>query len=197
MNHQPQRIGLFGGTFDPVHNGHVSIASSFLKSGFIDELWILLTPNPPHKLNNNTASYAMRLKMLQAAFSESKSVRISTIENELPRPSYTVHTIRYLKEKHPEKHFKYCMGEDSLAEFHTWKHYKEIIKECRLLVAKRPGVSHLHVAEDILKQTDFVEHRPLAISSTQIRQRIAKRKSVQELLPNIVLNIIEKEQLYR
>lgn len=190
------RVGLFGGTFDPVHNGHVSIAQSFLDSGNIDELWVLLTPYPPHKQEKKTTSYQTRLDMLEAAFAGMEKVKINTIENSLPKPSYSVQTIRYLKKEYPNTTFFYCMGEDSLAKFHTWKFYDEILEECDLLVAQRPGVSHEETQDDILAHTCFVPHTPLDISSSDIRDEAKKGKSIQNMVPEEVALIIENEQLY-
>ena len=191
------RIGLFGGTFDPVHNGHISIAESFLNSGLIDELWVLLTPYPPHKQKADQTSYELRLQMLEKAFSGISDASIKTIENELPKPSYSVQTIQHLKEKHPEKTFYFCMGEDSLAHFNTWKYYKKILEECKLLVARRPGESHLEVEELILSRTLFVDHTPLDIASSRIREKVKQQESILELVPESVAKVIEKEQLYR
>lgn len=192
-----KNIGLFGGTFDPVHNGHIYIAQSFLESGIIDELWVLLTPYPPHKQDHSKAGYEIRLDMAKKAFSGMQNLAISTIENELPKPSYSVRTIRYLKEQHPDHTFYFCMGEDSLATFNTWKYYTEILNECELLVARRPGVTHNEVEEKILRRTHFVNHTPLEISSSQIKELVQSRKPIDGLVPNEVIKIIEKEQLYR
>ena len=190
-------IGLFGGTFDPVHNGHLSIARSFLESPLISELWILLTPVPPHKHGNGHVKYETRYKMLSTAFEGLSGIRILTIENELPKPSYTYNTIRHLKELHPDKEFMFCMGEDSLTQFHTWKYYHEILEEAKLLVAERPGSDHSVVDKKILDHTIFVEHEPLEISSSQIKEFLKKGESLSDLLPQQVINIIEKEHLYR
>jgi len=190
------RVGLFGGTFDPVHNGHVSIAQSFLDSGNIDELWVLLTPYPPHKQEKKTTSYQTRLDMLEAAFAGMEKVKINTIESSLPKPSYSVQTIRHLKKEYPDTTFFYCMGEDSLAKFHTWKFYDEILEECDLLVAQRPGVFHEETQDDILAHTRFVPHTPLDISSSDIRDETKKGKSIQNMVPEEVALIIENEQLY-
>ncbi len=192
-----RRIGLFGGTFDPVHNGHLSIAHSFINSGYVDELWVLLTPYPPHKQSKQQTSYKTRLEMLEVAFQAMDKLRIQTIENELPKPSYSVQTIRYLKNEFPETDFYYCMGEDSLAQFNTWKFYDEIIAECELLVAQRPGISHHKAEQRILARTHFVEHQPLDISSSRIREQIGKEETVGDFIPTDVVKIIEKEQLYK
>ncbi len=189
------RIGLFGGTFDPVHNGHLSIARSFLNSGLIDELWVLLTPHPPHK-ESDLSSYETRYNMLQKTFGDMGKVSVSTIENKLPKPSYSVQTVRHLKAEYPDHTFYFCMGEDSLAQFNTWKFYTEILKECELLVARRPGVTHEEVEDQILSRTHFVDHTPKDISSSQIRELVAGGDSIENLVPDHVVKIIEKEQLY-
>lgn len=191
-----KKIGLFGGTFDPVHNGHVSIARSFMNSGVIDELWILLTPNPPHKKDGKQVQYSSRLAMLNNAFVD-LPVTILTIENDLPKPSYTFQTIRHLKKEHPNYEFYFCMGEDSLAQFDTWKFFKEILEEANLLVAKRPGNGHKKVLPEILSQTTFVSHQPIPIASSDIRTALAKGEDVKNLVPLEVLKLIVKEHLYQ
>ena len=191
------RIGLFGGTFDPVHNGHLSIAESFLKSGIIDQLWVLLTPFPPHKTNENHASYAHRLRMLEQAFEGKNNTSILTIENELPKPSYSFNTIRYLKQiNNPDLEFFFCMGEDNLAKFHTWKFHKKILEEADLLVANRPGANHSQVKNYILENTTFVDHEPLEVSSSEIKDSINDNEGLKKMLPEKVLEIIRKEALY-
>lgn len=192
----PIKVGLFGGTFDPVHNGHVSIAQSFLDSGIIDELWILLTPFPPHKQGNGHAIYDVRYKMLSIAFNELGSVKILTVENELPKPSYTINTIRYLKKLNPGKEFYFCMGEDNLTGFHTWKYHDEILREATLLVADRPESDRSMVAEYILEKTRFVNHKPLSISSSGIKERLKNHEPIESFVSEEVLKIITNEKLY-
>ncbi len=190
-------IGLFGGTFDPAHKGHLSIARSFLNSPEIDELWVLLTPYPPHKLSEGYVDYETRLEMLTTSFKGFEGIRILTIENELPKPSFTYNTIRYLKEFHPDNTFCFCMGEDNLSQFHTWKFHKEILKEAKLLIANRPGSDHSGVAEYILDRSTFVEHEPLEISSSMVRERVQSGSSISGLVTVEVEDIILKKGLYR
>ena len=190
-------IGLFGGTFDPVHNGHIAIAQSFLQSKIIKELWILLTPYPPHKNDRDHTSYSIRLKMLETAFSNVKKTKILTIENELPQPSYSINTIKYLKQSHPDIMFYFCIGEDNLAHFHNWKSYSEILDEVKLLVVGRPKSDHSKVDTKILEKTIFVEHQPIAVSSSEIKDKLVLNESVQELLPPKVLDIIHDQSLYK
>lgn len=191
-----ETIGLFGGTFDPVHNGHLAIARSFLETDRLSELWILLTPFPPHKVTKDHANYEVRHEMLEAAFSGYDETRILTIENELPKPSYSIQTIRYLKKHHPDKDFFFCMGEDSLSSFDQWKDYQEILNEVRLMVAYRPGTDHTGVAEEIMKRTQFVDHVPVDISSSGVRNSFKHDENSKGLVPAKVEDIIHRESLY-
>lgn len=191
------RIGIFGGTFDPVHNGHLSIARSFLDSGYIDELWILPSPDPPHKTDQTLTEFPLRKRMLEAAFSPFGNVVVSDLENRLPHPSYTIQTIEHLKKQYPEKTFYLCIGEDSLIEFDTWYKPGRILEECELLVASRPGIDTEGVRSEIMRRSHFVDHEPVQISSTELRSRLREGKDVDNLLPDPVLKIIEKQELYQ
>jgi nicotinate-nucleotide adenylyltransferase len=197
MEAKKEGVGLLGGSFDPVHNGHLAIARSFLDSGYISELWVLLTPDPPHKTGKSLSDYNQRLMMLKAAFEDEPNIRIKDIEQQLPRPSYTVQTLAHLTNRHPDKEFYLCIGQDSLADFKEWKSWKQILGNCKLLVAKRPGNSTVDLDSRIARKTHFVEHNPVAISSTEIRQRIAKEETISKLVPTSVHRIIEQSNLYK
>lgn len=196
MPNSEQAIGLLGGTFDPVHNGHLSIAKSFLKSGFISELWILLTPDPPHKKENILNAYQERMEMLRAAFRSMDRVTISDLEESLPRPSYTIQTLEYLHEKYPQKTFYLCLGEDSVRNFKQWKDWEKILDYCELLVAQRPTADQLNPDSIIASKTHFVDHKPVETSSTEIRKRVSEGKDISNLVPDEVKQIIEQKNLY-
>ncbi|TVR16956.1 MAG: nicotinate (nicotinamide) nucleotide adenylyltransferase [Balneolaceae bacterium] len=187
-----KRIGVFGGSFDPVHNGHIHIVKSFLKSGVIDEILITLTPSPPHKDHLTQAPYHHRLRMLELAFAGFDQVRISDLEKSLPAPSYSLQTMQSLKASNPACLFFLCMGEDSLESFHTWHRYKELLAEVTLLVAARPGSNGGLVAEEILEKTIFVSNSEIDISSTTVRSRTAEK----HVLPEPVAEYIRKNNLY-
>ncbi len=189
-----KRIGLFGGSFDPVHNGHIEAVGSFLNSNLVDEVWILLTPDPPHKAEQKKTDFKHRYEMLKLAFQESDRIKISDVEKELPKPSYTLQTIHHLKFQHPDYTFFLCVGEDSLQSFHKWYKYDEILKECSLMVVDRPGSDHSRVDPEILERTIFVAHQPMDISSTEIRET-SDFSSLQDL-PEEVHNYIQKNKLY-
>ena len=191
-----KKIGLFGGTFDPVHTGHEELVKSFLLSGKLDELWILLTPFPPHKQHKNQASYSHRLNMLNYAFEDFENIKILTIENELPKPSYTYQSIQFLLTLHPDIQFYYCLGGDSLMNFHTWKNHGIILQYADLLVAEREGTINSNVDNKILKRSIFVDYTPINISSTGIKSLIYRNKSIKGLVHPKVSNYINHENLY-
>lgn len=197
MANSRHSIGLLGGSFDPVHNGHLSIVRSFLESEFISKLWILLTPDPPHKTDRTLSDYEHRFKMLKAAFRHFDAVKITDIENKLPRPSYTIQTLQYLVEKYPDQKFYLCMGEDSLRDFKQWKNWKDILNTTELLVARRPSNRTIDLDSEIVDKTHFIDHEPVNISSTEIRDRVAKGKDITALVPGKVHSIITKANLYQ
>jgi nicotinate-nucleotide adenylyltransferase len=194
---QHSSIGLLGGSFDPVHNGHLSIAKSFLGSDLLDELWILLTPDPPHKADRPQADYQLRLEMLQFAFSDFDNIKVSDIEKQLPQPSYTIQTLKYLKEQYPEQTFYLCIGGDSLQDFKKWKDWQEILDYTDLLVARRPNMSINKIDKILRNDVHFVDHEPIEVSSTMIRDAVASGDDISGLVPSSVKHIIDNKQLYR
>ena len=164
--------GILGGTFDPVHTGHVQIAESFLNSGVIDRLLVLPAPSPPHKQNQERRSFQDRLNMLQIAFQDIERVEVSDIEQQLPEPSYTISTINYLQNSFPDQNWYLCFGGDTLATFHKWYRYQEILKHVTLLVAERPGYDSSSIKPEILEKTIIVDHEPVDVSSTDIRDSV-------------------------
>lgn len=169
MRCERKRIGILGGSFDPVHNGHLQIAKSFLNSGLIEKLLVIPAPSPPHK-NDLRASFQHRFKMLQLAFQNWDNVEVSDLEEKLPAPSYSIQTIQYLQQEYPETLFYLCLGEDSLIHFHKWSRYREIIERITLLVAERPRFDSSIIEKELLEKTIFVDHEPVKLSSTEIRE---------------------------
>lgn len=194
----PQKsIGILGGSFDPVHNGHVAIARSFLGSDLIDELWVLLAPDPPHKTGRAQADFQLRLEMLQAVFKDFDEVKVSDLEKQLPQPSYTIQTLEHLESKYPNNTFYLCIGGDSLRDFKNWKDWQKILGHADLLVAQRPSVNTKTINKSIRGHVHFVDHDPIQVSSTIVRHAVADGDDISGLVPSSVKNIIEKEQLYR
>lgn len=190
-------VGLLGGSFDPVHNGHIQIAKSFLQSNYITELWILLTPDPPHKTQKALADFQYRLQMLEEAFSDVEGIKISDLENNLPKPSYTIQTLQYLDDEFPTYTFYLCLGEDSLQEFDQWKDWRQIVHYCDLLVATRPSTEKKQPRSFLKNKLHFINHDPVAISSTSIRNKVAAKQDISGLVPDSVYQIIKKNNLYQ
>lgn len=197
MASEKKVIGLFGGTFDPVHIGHVTVSRSYLDSNLIDELWLLLTPHPPHKTEQDLSSYLLRKQMLETAFRDYHDIKICDLETRLSPPSYTVQTLRHLHKKYSKNTFYLCIGEDSLNNFKTWYRWEEILTYCDLLVARRPNDHVTQADEQVLGHVHFVEHEPIEVSSSDVRQKIARQENVSDQLPEGVEKIIEQHQLYR
>lgn len=188
------RIGLYGGSFDPVHIGHQRVAESFLKSKLLDELHLVPTAYPPHKEESSTSFYH-RSQMLKIAFSDYEHVVVNEVENSLPKPSYTLQTIEYLQEKHPENLYYLCIGEDNLSTFHTWHKYKSILQKVRLIVAGRPGLDSSVQQSEIIERSIFIDHQEIDVSSTDIRNHL-KSGERDENVPESVIDYIHNHQLY-
>lgn len=191
------RAGLFFGTFNPVHRGHEALCLSFLGSDFVDELWILPTPDPPHKESRQLAGFEDRWKMLREVFPEDGQPRLCDIEKDLPSPQYTIRTIRHLRDRFPLVRFSLCIGGDTLESLSTWYRYRQLAQHVRLLVAERPGLpvripDHARTFEVV-----FCPHEPVEISSSDIRAAIAGgEKPGADVLHPGVMDYIEKKGLY-
>lgn len=197
MSQEGQRTGIFGGAFDPVHRGHVKIARSFFDSNLIDRLLVVPTPESPHKDTSGQTPFVHRFKMLQLAFREIKRVDVSDIETHLSKPSYTLRTIKYLQKENPANKYFLCIGEDSLASFHKWWKYEEILERVPLIVASRPGADSSQQSQSILDRAIFVEHFDVDISSTDIRKTVRLGDSIlTDAVPEPVADYIQRNDLY-
>ena len=190
------KTGLFSGSFNPVHNGHLAIAQSFISSGKIDELWVYPTPVSPFKTGKEREEllpYKERLSLLTLAFDQldHPKIDVKSVEKELSPPYYTVNTLRHLRKTNPDRAFYLCIGSDSANQFHRWHKYIEILKIAELLVAKRPdNDSEDSPAEDVLEHTTFINHKPIDISSTKIRNWLKNKeyKKAKSVIPDSVFD---------
>lgn len=190
-------VGLLGGSFDPVHNGHLAIARSFLESPYISELWVLLTPESPHKTDQQLTDYTLRLKMLSLAFQEMEKVTVSDFEQKLPAPYYTSRTVRQLSQTYPQRTFYLCIGGDSFADFTTWHEWEQILSYCDLLVAQRPSSPAMPPDSALEAHTHFVDHTPQAVSSSDIRAKVRNDDDIAGYVPREVADFIYNHQLYQ
>jgi len=190
-----KRIGIFGGTFNPVHNGHLNIVNAFLGSGMIDEIWVLPSYDPPHKTHEPLLSFKHRFKMAQLAWRANKSVKVLDLEKKLSKPNFTVKTLTHLYNSYPSNTFFVCIGSDSLEQFHTWHEYRDILQLAPLLVASRPGYNAKELSPNITAYTSFVEVIPSQESSTDIRNELVKKRDSNDV-PIEVLRYILAHNLY-
>ena len=189
------KIGLFFGSFNPVHVGHMIIANYMAQHSDLDQVWIVVSPQNPHKKQNSLAKDYDRLHLVNLAIGDNKLLRSSNIEFSLPKPSYTVDTLIYLKEKHPENTFVLIMGGDNLGTFHKWKNYEVILKNHEIYVYKRPSYDLGELQTH--KCVSIFEAPLMKISSSYIRKEIEDGKSIKYLVPSVVESSIEETGMYK
>lgn len=190
-----KRIGLFFGTFNPIHMGHLIIANYMLEFCPIDELWFVVSPQSPFKKHQTLADDRHRLEMVNLAIGDTVHYRATDIEFYMPKPSYTIDTVAYLYDRYPGKKFSIIMGADNLETFHKWKNFEKLLELCPVLVYPRPGHS---LSNSLVKGDIAIVDAPLMeISSSFIRKSIAEGKDIRFFLPSEVWNYIQKIGLYR
>lgn len=190
-----RRICLYGGTFDPVHSAHVAVVRSFLDSGRVDEVWVVPALQSPFKADLEPTPYHHRAEMVKLAFSEIPRVKVCQAEKELPVPSYTLQTLRYLQSEYPACSFWVGMGGDNLAVFTKWHRYREILEKAALLVAARPGFDTRGVPPEVLAKTVLAAHTPVDEASTKSREKLLNGAFPEEI-PAQVLAYIQRNKLY-
>jgi len=191
-----KKTGLFFGSFNPIHIGHLIIANYMATQTDLDEVWIVVSPQNPLKEKNSLANDYDRLHLVQLAVEDNPQLRASNIEFNLPKPSYTVDTMAYLKEKYPDKNFVLLMGGDNLQSFHKWKNYEVLLRDHDIYIYKRPSFdapSRFHNHPSI----HFFDAPQMNISATYIRRCLREGKSIQYLVPDVVFKYLEGSNLYR
>lgn len=190
------RIGIYGGSFNPIHQGHTQLAASIVAQGLVDELWLLVSPLNPLKqgTTSDIAEYEHRLKMAELATQNLEGVKVSDFERHLPLPSYTITTLGELHRAYPEHEFVLVIGADNWERFPRWYHADEIIANYSILIYRRPGCE---LDEKALPSSVQVVDTPLYdVSSTQIRESVKKGRMMGRWLDAQVVKYIKKHQLY-
>jgi nicotinate-nucleotide adenylyltransferase len=187
-------IGLYFGSFNPIHIGHLIIAGYISNYANVNQVWFVLSPQNPLKPQANLLNEYHRQHLLLSAIEGESRLKCSTIEFHLPRPSYTIDTLAYLKEKYPEHTFSIIMGSDSFQNIKKWKNYELLIKEYPILVYKRPG---FEINNKFNANITVLDAPLLEISSTNIREMIKKGKSIRFLVPDIVKEEIDRNHYYK
>jgi nicotinate-nucleotide adenylyltransferase len=189
------KIGLFFGSFNPIHVGHLIIANYMTNYADLDEVWFVVSPHNPFKEKKSLANMYDRLEMVNLAIEGEDRLRASDIEFGLPQPSYTIDTLAHLGERYPQKEFVLIMGEDNLQNLEKWKNADIILRDYKIMVYPRPGYRASHLREHpsvTVTQTPLME-----LSSTFLRKSIKENKSIRFYTPDKVLEFIEKKGLYR
>jgi len=191
------RIGILGGTFDPIHHAHLRIAEEALESLGLDEVLLVLASVPPHKEGCGITPFAIRWEMLRAVCEKKPKLRAVDLESKREGPSYTLDTLKAIREKYGEGVVLYLLvGMDSAVEFPTWKSYREILDLAELAVYGRPGEKTERVTPEIRDRMVLLKGEEMGISSTGIRERVSQGKSIRYLVPPEVEEIIMAKQLY-
>lgn len=196
------KIGIFGGTFDPVHNGHLNLAIGMLEKHSLDEIWFCPVKISPHKLDTPPTSTAHRLAMLKLALADNPCFKITEVELNREGPSYTIDTISDLKSAHPEHNFYLIMSDEVLPSFARWHQPEEIVNRIPFLVAARdptqlspPSMPDFPTLEEAVKR-GWTAIPVMQVSATEIRERLSQKKYCTHLLPQKVLDYIVSNHLY-
>jgi nicotinate-nucleotide adenylyltransferase len=190
-----QKIGLFFGSFNPIHVGHLIIANVMAENADLDKVWLVVSPQNPLKPSKGLLHEFDRYDMAKAAVADHYKIEVSDVEFHLPKPSYTIHTLAHLTEKHPTKEFKVIVGEDNLENFKKWKNHEQILEQFGLYVYPRPGVTNSELNRH--HNVRMIAAPLLDISATYIRQCIKDNKSIRYLVPEAVENMIRSKNFYR
>jgi nicotinate-nucleotide adenylyltransferase len=181
------KIAIYSGSFNPIHNGHIAVAQAVLDDGY-DEVWLVVSPQNPHKNDDVLWPFEERLKMVEMALTDKNDMKACDCENHLPRPSYTINTLEFLKETHPQHQFMLLIGGDNLIKFHLWKDYNRILESFGLIVYPRSSGEYHEMGNHPNIHT--IKAPLLEISSTNIRQRLALNQSIHGLVSTEVENYI-------
>jgi nicotinate-nucleotide adenylyltransferase len=186
-------IGLFFGSFNPIHIGHLIIANHILNEGTINKLWFVVSPQNPLKKSNTLLNSYDRLHLVNKAIENDMRMKASDIEFHLPQPSYTATTLVYLKEKYPEHEFQIILGSDSFQNLSKWKNFETIIENNQLVVYKRPGFEIINTIE---AKITIMNAPLLEISATYVRELVEKNKSVKYLVPETIEQEVQNNRFF-
>ena len=189
------KIGLFFGSFNPIHIGHLIIANYVAHYTFIDQVWLVVSPHNPLKSKGDLINMYDRLEMAKLATDKAEKLNVSDVELKLPQPSYTIDTLIHLSERYPEHEFHLIMGSDNLLALKKWKNYEIILRDYKILVYPRPGFENAELASH--PSVTITDTPQMEISSTFIRKGISRGKNVQFFIPEAVLEFIDSKSLYR
>lgn len=191
------KIGLFFGTFNPIHIGHLTIANYIVEFSDLDQVWFVVTPHSPFKKKNSLLDDYQRLEMVHLATEDYNKLRPSDIEFNLQQPNYTIDTLTYLQEKFPEHVFALIMGADNLKSFHKWKNYQVILELHDIYVYPRVSEGNVESQFDDHEKIHHVDAPVMELSSTFIRKAIKQGKNIRPMLPEKVWKYVDEMNFYK
>lgn len=190
------RIGIFGGSFDPIHSGHAIIAHHIITSGVVDQLWLMVSPQNPLKVDKKQqVADTDRLRMVEMVTRPLEGVETSAFEFSMPKPSYTIDTLNALQEKFPDDEFYLVIGADNWEVFGKWRNSAEILAKYHILIYPRLGYE-VNIPDEMQERVSLIDAPIIELSSTLVRERLAHGKSVRYYVPDEVLQYIERKHLY-
>lgn len=192
-----KNVGLYFGTFNPIHIGHLIIANHIVENSNLDEIWMVVTPHNPFKKKSSLLDNYHRLEMVYRATESYDKIRPSDIEFNLPQPNYTIYTLAILTEKYPKHTFNLIMGEDNLKSLHKWKNYEAILEDYNVYVYPRVSEGKVETRFDKHPKIHLVNAPVVEISSTMIRKGIKEHKNMRPLLSNKVWEYIDDMNFYK
>jgi len=188
------KIGLFFGSFNPIHHGHLMVASFIANHTDIQQVWLVVSPQNPHKTQSSLLNEYDRLHLAQLAIEDDAQIKVSDIEFKLPKPSYTIDTLTYLQEKYPQHQFYVIMGSDSFQNLPKWKNFEALIKNYQFIVYRRPG---FEIIEDYGANMQYLEAPMLELSATLIRNNCKDGITIRYLVPEDVRLEIERNNYFK
>ena len=191
-----KQVGIFSGSFNPVHIGHLILANYMLEFTYLDEVWFVVSPHNPLKETKNLLSNDIRLEMARLAVMDFDDMIVSDVEFDMPEPSYTIDTLTKLKTENPRLEFTLLIGGDNWTKFYRWKDHERLVKEFKILIYPRRE-EDVRIDSEHTENVQLVEAPIVEISSTFIRESIRAGKDVRAFLPNRVYDYIVSNKLYK
>jgi len=191
------KIGLYFGTFNPIHVGHLIIANHMVENSDLDEIWMVVTPHNPFKKKNSLLDDHHRLELVYKATEEYTKIKPSNIEFKLPQPNYTAHTLAHISDLHKNKQFCLIMGEDNLKSFHKWKNFETILEHHKIYVYPRISEGKIATQFDGHPKIYKIAAPIVQVSSTMIRNGIKDGKNIKPMLTKEVWSYIDEMNFYR
>jgi nicotinate-nucleotide adenylyltransferase len=188
------KIGLFFGSFNPIHHGHLMVASFIANHTDLQQVWLVVSPQNPHKTQSSLLNEYDRLHLAQLAIEDDAQIKVSDIEFKLPKPSYTIDTLTYLQEKYPQHQFYVIMGSDSFQNLPKWKNFEALVKNYQFIVYRRPGFD---ITEKYGADVIYLEAPMLELSATLIRNNCKDGITIRYLVPEDVRLEIERNNYFK